>query len=258
MKRRKKKNKIIYFIILFLAVILGIGGIYAYNLYSSKIPIESVNNLIKEKKENNYEDAKVPIELPPYVNKLPEYRAQYNNQEIMGKLEVPNMNIDALVARANNNEYYLNYNLNNQWDGLGAPFFDYRNTDLSNNRQINIYGHNTQNENFIHMLPFINLEAYIDKNIFDNYKTVYLSIDERRIEYEIIAVKILTDGNAEHMKLLFKNDEDFVSHVQKMITNSLYVNPNLTISRYDRILVLQVCHYNPPDSYLLVICREKI
>lgn len=258
MKKRKKKNKIIYLIIIVLAIVLGIGGIFAYNYYQSKIPIESVNDLIKEKKKNNYEDAKEPIELEPYVNNLPNYRSQYNNSQIMGKLEVPNMNIDALVTRTDNNEYYLNYNLYHQWDGLGVPFFDYRNMDLANDRQINIYGHNTQNENFMHMLPFINLEAYIDKNIFDNYKTVFLSIDEKRVEYELIAVKILTDGNAEHMKLLFNSDQDFVDHVGRMIKGSLYINDNLTITSLDRILVLQVCHYNPPNSYLLVICREKV
>lgn len=255
---KKRNNKIKYFIIIILSIILGIGGIYAYNSYSERIPIESVNELVKDKKKNNYQDAKEEIVLDPYVNKLPEYRQQYNNPQIMGRLEVPNMNIDALITRSENNEYYLNYNLNNQHDGLGVPFFDYRNTDLANNRQINIYGHNTQNTQFTHMLPFINLEAYIDKNIFDNYKTVFLSIDEKRIEYEIVAVKILTDGNPEHMKLLFRDDDDYLNHVVKMLSNSLYQNKNLRILPNDRLLVLQVCHYNPPNSYLLVICREKV
>ena len=158
--------------------------------------------------------------------------------------------------RSVNNEYYLNRNVYHQVDGLGLPFFDYRNQSLSTNRQINMYGHNTQNQNFIDQLPFVNLTAYTDKNIFDNYKKVYLSIDEKQIEYEVIAVKIITDGNNEHMKLIFYNDNDFVNHAAKMINGSLYTS-NATVTATDKLLVLQVCYYDPPGSYLIVICKEK-
>lgn len=257
-KNKKRKYIIKYVIIIILSIVLCIGGIAGYKYYKSRIPIKSVDKLIKEKKKNNYQDAKEKVELPVYENKLPEYRAQYNNQDIQAKLEVPNMNIDTLVTRTTNNDYYLYYGLNHVYDELGVPFFDYRNTDLANNRQINIYGHNTQYEAYMDKLPFINFEAYIDKNIFDNYKTVYLSIDEKRIEYEVVAIKILTDGNPEHMKLVFKNEADFVSHIEKMTSGSLYKNDDFVISKDDKYLVMQACHFNPPNSYLLVICREKV
>ena len=32
---------------------------------------------------------------------------------------------------------------------------------------------------------------------------------------------------------------------------------NIEITTSDNLLVLQVCHYNPPGTYLLVICKEK-
>ena len=33
--------------------------------------------------------------------------------------------------------------------------------------------------------------------------------------------------------------------------------PDDKITKDDRLLVLQVCHYDPPGSYLIVICKEK-
>lgn len=258
--KKKKAIKIyqLVLIVFFLITAIVGGALYIYDSYIYKQPVPSVKKLIKEKKAINYQDKddnKVKIE--EYVNELPNYRNQYSNPDIVGKLIVPNINIDTLVARTSNNTYYLNNNLYRQRDILGAPFFDYRNTNLANSRQINIYGHNTQDSRYFDQLPFINLEAYIDKNIFDNYKDVYLSIDEKQINYRIVAIKIITNNDNEHMKLLFSGDDDFLNHANKLLQNTLYKEDNLIINKNDKLLVLQVCHYNPMGSYLLVICKEE-
>ena len=259
MKRRKKKNHFLKdALIIIIPILLCVGGYYIYDSFVKEPGIPSVNKLVKEKKKANFSDKDDnKIDVNNYVNHLPEYRSQYGNQDIMGRLQIPNLNIDAYIVRTNNNEFYLNYNLYGQWDGLGVPFFDYRNQNLSSDRQVNIYGHNTQREEFYSQLPFTNLEAYADKEIFENYKDVYLSIDERQINYEVVAIKIVTDGNNEHMKLLFSNDADYLQHINKLLNGTLYTSENASFTVNDRMLVLQVCHYNPMGSYLLVICKEK-
>ena len=258
--RNKRKIKVYQLVILvfFLVTALVGGVLYFYDSYKSKNPIPSVKKLIEEKEKIDYQDKDDnKIDVDEYVNELPSYREQYGNNDIVGKLIVPNINIDTLIARTANNTYYLNNNLYHQQDILGAPFFDYRNTDLVNNRQINIYGHNTQDSRYFGQLPFINLEAYVDQNIFDNYKDVYLSIDEKQIKYRIVAIKIINGSDNEHMKLLFSDDNDFINHTNKLLQNTLYKEDNLVINKEDKILVLQVCHYNPMGSYLLVICKEE-
>lgn len=258
---KNKKKIIIYIGIILLSSLLSLGLSIIYQEYKQKtIPV--VEDLIKEKKQQNYSDKddykeQKKEEIINYTNEIPAYREQYGNPYIMGRLEIPNLNINALVTRAENNAFYLNNNLYNQKDGLGVPFFDYRNTDLANNKQINIYGHNTRNEKYFSQLPFINLEAYTDKNIFNNYKDIYLSIDEKKVHYEVIAIKIVNDSNNEHMKVIFYSEEDFLKHVGRLLQDSLYKDTNLEITSNDRLIVLQVCHYNPPDTYLLVIGKEK-
>ncbi len=258
---KNKKKIIIYIGIILLSALLSLGLSIIYQEYKQKtIPV--VEDLIKEKKQQNYSDKddykeQKKEEIINYTNEIPAYREQYGNPYIMGRLEIPNLNINALVTRAENNAFYLNNNLYNQKDGLGVPFFDYRNTDLANNKQINIYGHNTRNEKYFSQLPFINLEAYTDKNIFNNYKDIYLSIDEKKVHYEVIAIKIVNDSNNEHMKVIFYSEEDFLKHVGRLLQDSLYKDTNLEITSNDRLIVLQVCHYNPPDTYLLVIGKEK-
>ncbi len=262
---KKRNNTLKYLAFILVIFLLSFGGSYLYSLYFTdeksqpgKVEVEpEVKELIEEKAEKNYNDKDDnKIDVSTYINNLPSYRSQYSNDDIVGKLDIPNLNIDTLVTRTQNNVFYLSYNLYKQRDGLGVPFFDFRNTDLANDRQINIYGHNTQNEKYISQLPFTNLEAYTDVNIFNNYKDVYLSIDEKQINYKVVAAKIITADDNEHMKLIFYSDDDFLQHVNKLINNSLYVNKNLKISAKDKLLVLQVCHYNPPNTYLLIICKE--
>ena len=255
-RKRRRQNLFNYILLILICAVLSVGIYYIYYNYIRKDKMApQVEELVKEKKKKKYSDAKEnPVDVSNYVNELPNFRNQYGNNDIMARLEIPNMNIDTLVTRSVNNSYYLNYNLYHQWDALGVPFFDYRNTDLAHNQQINIYGHNTRNERFLSALPFTNLDAYVDKNIFNNYRDVYLSIDERKVHYKAIAVKIISTDN-EHMKVGFKNDVDFLKHISKLMSNTLYKSDDSSITKNDRILVLQVCHYDPPDTYLLLICN---
>lgn len=256
--KNKKINIRVIISILLLLTSLSLLGYYLYDEYKYSHISPEVKKLIKEKKQNNFSDKDIQKpDVTNYINELPTYRSEYGNEYIMGKLEIPNINIDTLVVRAKNNEYYLKHNIYNQYDELGIPFFDHRNENLSADKQINIYGHNTRVEKNRGKLPFVNLEAYLDKAIFDNYKDVYLSIDERKIHYEVIAVKIINKSDNEHMKLIFYNNDDFISHIDKMLSNTTYKQENLTYNYEDNFLVLQVCNYNPSNTYILIICKEK-
>lgn len=252
------KKYIKYIIITIITfIILLIISIFIYNKFFKAKTFPSVDKLIKEKEKINYKDNEdIKINVNNYDNELPSLRNQYNNNDIKGILEIPNLNINSIVMRTNDNKYYLSYSVNREYDRLGVPFFDYRNTDLVNDRQINIYGHNTTNKEYYSKLPFVNVDAYSDKNIFDNYKDVYLSIDEKQVKYKVVAVKVIVNKSSEHMRVKFDNDLEYLKHINRMLDGALYKEENLSITNKDRVLVMQVCHYNPPDSYLIVICKE--
>ena len=251
-KNRKVKRIISYILLFFIPILISVGGVYVYNNYISKETKKSkIPSIIKPI------ETEEPVEsVEPYVNELPEVRNNYGNPYIMARIDIPNMNINNYVTRASNNSYYLNYNLYNQYDQIGVPFFDYRNTDLNNDRQINIYAPKTHNEEIYDKLPFINLEKYTDEAIFNTNKDIYLYLDDKKVHYQVIAIKIITT-DIEHMKLIYKDDNDYLEHVNKLLANSLYRDTTETITKNDRLLVLQICHYNPMGSYLLTIAKEK-
>ena len=252
---RKKKKLLCRIIIIFLSALIGIVCYTVYDMHKRPTKIPSVDELINEKKKKDYEKEEEPQE-EVYVNELPNARAYFGNNDVVGRIQVPNLNIDGWVVRTDNNEYYLNYNISKYYDLLGATFFDYRNTSLATDKQINIYGHNTNNPEIAERLPLINLEAFIDKGIFDNYKDIYLSIDEKKMHYEIVAVKIINGADNEHMKIRFSDTNDFLAHSSRLLQNTLYKRDNVEIDGDSRLIVLQICHYNPPETYLIVIGKE--
>ena len=249
----KNIKRIITYSLIFLIPIITLISIFlSYNYYLNKEKELEVKTINEDKKEEKKEQKEKYVE--PYINELPEARQTYNNQNIMGRIEITNMNINNYVTRTSDNSYYLNYNLYNVYDQIGAPFFDYRNTNLNTDKQINIYGHNTQNNKILDKLPFTNLEQYTNQDVFNNNKDIYLYIDERKVHYEVIAIKIITD-DVEHMNIVFDDNKKFIEHAKKLLSNSLYIR-DTEITKKDRLLVLQICHYDPMGSYLLVIGKE--
>ncbi|MBR2828222.1 MAG: class B sortase [Bacilli bacterium] len=258
MVKKKNNGKWKIFIVLLVSFIIGYGTFFYFFQKSKKDLTPTVKKLIEEKKNIQYSDSNDnKKDVSNYVNYLPEYRKSYGNDDIKARLEIPNLGIDSLIVRSVNNEFYLKNNIHRKYDNLGVPFFDYRNIDLVHSKQLNIYGHNTRNTAYLDSLPFTRLEAYVDFEIFNHYKDVYLSLDEIQFHYEVVAVKIITNEDNEHMKVLFYNDDDFLTHISKMLDHSLYIEKDFHMKATDHFLILQVCHYNPDNSYLLVICQEK-
>ena len=101
-----------------------------------------------------------------------------------------------------------------------------------------------------------NNSYYLEYNYYNQRDGLGAPFDERQVHYRIIAIKIINDSDNEHMKIGFKSKEDFLNHANRLLQNSLYHEEPLKITAKDRLIVLQVCYYNPPDTYLLVIGKE--
>lgn len=241
--------------ILILAFIISIGtaGCLFFDYYQDQTSQTSpVPQPIKETKK---EEVVVQPEKQ-YVNELPNYRSQYNNEYIHARLRIPSIDLDLLVTRADDNSYFLEHNLYKVQDGIGTAMFDFRNTDLATNKQINIYGHNTENQNIYDKVPFKKIELYNNIETFNNAQDIYLEIDEKEMHYKVVAFKISEKNNNEHMVLEFNDSNEFESHISKLMNDSLYINTNNPITKDDRVLIIQTCNFNPHDTYLILIAKE--
>jgi len=247
-----KKKIINGILILLLVITLGITGYLIVDYYFSETDSNyKVNKIVKK---INKEEVVVPKKK--YVNELPNYRQQYGNDYIFGRLRIPNIQLDTLVTRAEDNKHFLEYNLYNEYDGIGTAIFDYRNTGLTTDKQINIYGHNTDNQEIYDKVPLLKLEAYTDENIFNEAKDIYLDIDEKELHYRLVSVKIIEKTDNEHMYMDFNDDNKRINHINYLLNKSLYRDNSMEITCNDRLLIIQTCNYNPVNTYLLLIAKE--
>lgn len=180
-------------------------------------------------------------------NNIDELRTRYNNSDIVAVLRIENTDLESIVVKAGDNDYYLDHNLYKQIDKVGSTFMDYRNN--IDDKKILIYGHNSKTIN----TEFHVLESYLDSSFYQTHKKIELELENKKYTYNIFSIMIVKE-DYQHMKLNFSIDE-WKSHLKFIKDNSIY-NTNQDISINDDIIILQTCYYNPSDSYLLVVGKK--
>jgi len=176
------------------------------------------------------------------INDLIYFKEYFSNNNIIGSLKIKDTNINTLLVKGKDNQYYLNHSIYKEEDIKGSIYVDYR-TNL-NSSQINIYGHNSKKYN----LMFKELEKYKDKSFYDKHKIIELWDGINTYKYEIFSVKIV-NKKSDHMNINNKNIKE--------LNKSIY-NTGITANKEDKILILQTCNYKPKNTYLLVIAKLVI
>lgn len=192
-----------------------------------------------------------------YLDDLPnikQLQTDYDNPEIMGVLNIPDTDVQVIVTQGTDNKKYLTTNIYGEKDIIGNPFMDYR-THIKESPKILIYGHNSN----IYELPFRELENYYNKDFYDSHPYVELITEQGLWRYKIFSVYVETN-DWYYMKLDFEDEDDWLQHLEKLKTNSMY-DTGEEISPGDQILILQTCSFKKEyqdynKKYLLIIARR--
>lgn len=247
----KKSNNIkmyLYYISLVVVFLLMIFFSYDNSMRNNvSNELSTVNSNVENistKEKTNDESLDLPS-FSPDVD-LEYYREYYNNEDIIARLEIPNV-FNLMITRTNDNEYYLNHSIDKKSDIKGTEFIDYRVTPYS--KQINIYGHNSQ----VYDLPFKKLENYLDESFYNNNEYIILQHDNGKRIYKIFSFKKVTT-DYEHMNVIV-DEEKFVNHLNILKSNSIY-SSDVTFSKDSNIIVLQTCTFDNDDSYYVLSAIE--
>jgi len=241
---KKKKVFIISFIVIIIALILTITTVAFYEKHNAT----SINEIITKEKETieiQEKEEKINLELASDID-LQKEREKYNNNDIVARLEIPDL-FNILIAKGSDNEFYLNHDLYKRKDIKGTEYIDYRvNTE---SKQINIYGHNSRTYN----IPFRKLEKYLEKDFFDSHEYLVLQTFNSKRIYRIFSIKE-DNGEYEHMKVS-KKGEDFIKHIETLKNNSIYTR-DVEYDENSNLLVLQTCSYGKKKTYYVISAIE--
>ncbi len=238
MKNKKRKIIIMLFMFIFMMGIM-------YSLYNIIIWfIENKNNNeIKEKLEENIE---IVIEDDVSKYKIDFDSLLSQNADTVGYLKVNNTNIDYIVVKGKDNNYYLNHNFNQEKNRSGWIFMDYRNNLDGNDKNIVIYGHNRRDGSM-----FGNLKNILkdQKNNDKKDMKILLVINNKIQEYHVFSAYSIPKEKY-YLTTYFNNDKEFQEYIDRAINNSV-IDFNQNVSIEDKILTLSTCADNNKDRVVV-------
>ena len=242
MSKSKKKILTIIFVL-----IMIISGIVFFIEYNKKPEEPEIYKPTPSEIETTYEEDNVNglnIILAQDIDIAAE-RRKHNNNDIIGRLEVPDL-FNVLVVKGTDNEYYLNRSVDKKYDVRGTEFIDYRVNSTS--KQVNIYGHNSRDPNI--KVAFLKLEKLLDKSFFDSHPYIIFQYEGGKALYEIKSIKEIKDTDNEHMRV-DSTGQKFVDHVN-IITSQAINSRNITIDQDSEILVLQTCSHHWDNAFYII------
>lgn len=232
-----KVFKIVYYILLVLFL-----SAFIYSSYR-----------IIEWKKNNNKNKKINEVLHEYINtdNDEKYKIDFDklnelNSDTVAYLKVNNTNIDYVVVKGKDNEYYLTHNFNKENNKSGWIFMDYNNKLDGEDKNIVIYGHNTVDKSMFGSLKYV-LDSSWYKN--DDNHIVLLVTKDGTYEYEVFST-YKVDNEEYYITTNFSTDIEFKNFIKTIKSRSKY-NYGVDVNENDHILTLSTCSNNGTKRVVL-------
>lgn len=155
---------------------------------------------------------------------------------IIGNIQITGTRINYPIVVATDNKYYLNRNTKTKKDSSGSIFMDYRNRDLSRQRNIILYGHNMKAGKM-----FASLHYFEVQDFFNQFTKINLELFNHKYEYEIVLAAQFNVNTFNHTSTQFKEDAEFKAYLEKAIAHAKYVRTGFVPTGKEDILTLSTC-----------------
>lgn len=171
------------------------------------------------------------------------------NSEYIGHVVIPETTINYPIAKAKDNEFYLDHNFFKEKDPLGAVFMDYRNIGMHHDRHAILYGHYTKNNQV-----FGELERYLEEEFLQNNRFITFTTPTGDKVYEIFSVHV-SPSETPYINTTFRN-VSYEIFLQELSAQSLHKGLR-TPSQEANLLSLITCNYAIKDGRLFIHAIER-
>lgn len=187
-------------------------------------------------------------DIPYDTSKEPAYihDARAINSDVIGWIIVPNTSIDYPILQTDDNEFYLDHNLEREISKSGAVFLDVLNNDPAQQRHLMIYGHNMKDGSMFH-----DLNNFKKKDFFRHAEPITIWLWGQERTYDIYA-QSLPSTDLDFRQTEFDNDASYVSYLQAMRELSKHQRDSITLDQSSEIVTLVTCTYEYDDLRCLV------
>lgn len=263
LRKQEKRRKQMVFICSFVAILsIGYFGIYSWQHYRTQNDYEELQEL-KEKPvifENVTEEDGPLFHLdgPAEEKKiLDEYKnLLIKNKRLIGWVKIADTNIDYPVVQTVDNEYYLDHNLNQEYDKNGSIFMDKDCDVIKPSTNYIIYGHHMKNGSM-----FGTLDKYQKKEYWEKHPTILFDTIYEKGEYEVMYVfrsRVYSEEDVVFKYYQFIDAGsalEFDSNMREMASVSLY-DTGVTAEFGDQLLTLSTCDYQEKNGRFVVVAKK--
>ena len=227
-RKEKKYKKIILLIFILICLILFVYSLL--NIINWKKDVDNNKDIIKVIKEN------IIINEDDNVYKIDFKLLKEQNLDTVAYLKVNGTNIEYIVVKGNDNDYYLKHNFNKEYNVAGWIFADYHNKFDETDKNLIIYGHNTKDGSM-----FGTLKNVLERNWQENKNNleIVLITEKGVYKYQVFSTYIITPEDY-YINTIFKNDEEYINFLNIIKSRSIYdYKEELNVN--DKILTLSSC-----------------
>ena len=260
LKRREKRRKLTIVLCSVGAVFcLGYFGVYLWFNQRTDDTYRELSRLREQpvRAEVTPEPLFTLDEQPEPKEVLDEYKNLLNkNKKLIGWLKIDDTNIDYPVMQTTDNVYYLEHNLNQEYDKNGSIFMDKDCNVLKPSTNYIIYGHHMKSGNMFGKLDLYEDEDYCRDHPYIQFDTIY-----EKGTYEVMYVFRSRVYSEE--EIVFKyyqfidanSEQEFNSYMSEMESMSLY-DTGVRAEYGDQLLTLSTCDYQEKNGRFVVVAKK--
>lgn len=261
LSQREKRRKWIVVLCSLLAIAcFGYYGVYNYfgnrttGTYEEWAEIKE-SSAKNPKKEKTYTFEEETGTVPKEV--LAEYEILHNkNKSLIGWVKIDDTIIDYPVMQTSSNTYYLDHNIEQEYDKNGSIFMDMDCDVLKPSTNFIIYGHHMKSGKM-----FGDLDKYSDESYYKEHPIIQFDTIYEKGTYAIMYVFRSRVYNED--EIVFKyyqfieanSAEEFYSNMNEMSAMSLY-DTGVTANYGDRLLTLSTCDSSEPEGRFVVVAKK--
>lgn len=269
LQKREKRRKLILLSCSVAAVVcLGYFGIYSYYDYRTRSTYEELSEL-KEKPAIGAAASPAATQAPEALytldeagepkEVLEEYKnLLLKNKRLIGWVKIEDTNIDYPVMQTVDNEYYLDHNMEQQYDRNGTIFMDKDCDVIKPSTNFILYGHHMKSGRMFGQLDKYKDKSFYEKHPYINFDTIY-----EKGTYQIMYV--FRSRVYKETEIVFKyyqfidanGEQEFDSYMEEMEALSLY-DTGVTAEYGDRLLTLSTCDYQETDGRFVVVAKKIV
>lgn len=172
------------------------------------------------------------------------------NKDIVGWIYCPDTPISYPVVQGQDNDQYLRADLNGKYLVSGTLFVDYRNSEIGQDRNYIIYGHNMKNGSM-----FGSLLKYKEQSYYEQHPTITYLTPEGNYTIELIAglvvskTDIIYEANPDR--------EEFQGYLTNAVQKSTF-RSNAAYTDEDTLVILSTCSYEFDAARYVVIGKLSV